>query len=266
MPDETNTPGIQPTGQSATPDQASASGANQSFFEYDWEDGKKDSFKSPDELKAFFRGGVLRHQDYTKKTQALADERRKIEARNKELEVLANNLTSKKSEIDKYDKFLTSRPDIRDRLAREMKQMSSGDLMDQAKGLVDERSKQLEEKLSEIEKWKSQQELERKREAIFNHMGTQYQDFDKEAIVKMINGLQEVPDEDNLYSLVDLLYWANKGKATPASVEKRVVENLQKKGAMRPLVGSGARVPAPSGNSPKGFREAAEAVKRKLGA
>jgi hypothetical protein len=138
--------------------------------------------------------------------------------------------------------------------------------MDQTKGLVDERAKKLEERLGEFDKWKEQQELERKRGQIFDHLGSQLPDFNKDEIMGEINKLQEIPDEDNLRSLVELIYWANKGRKSPAQIEKKITDSLQKKATLRPPIRSGAGVPPVAKNPPSSMREAAERAKHSVGA
>ena len=56
MPVPAGDTGLNPAGQGAS---------SSPFYSYKFDDGEESKFASKEELDTFFRGGVLRHRDYT---------------------------------------------------------------------------------------------------------------------------------------------------------------------------------------------------------
>ncbi len=225
-----------PSGQSQAPVQPSPGTAvTTPFFEYEWEEGNKagkngkEVFKTKEELSKAYREGVLRHADYTQKTQGLAKEKEAVQKRDKELAAMAEELVRRKGEIDPLSQFLDSRPDIKDYIVKNMRQPSQSANAEVIKKMIEEQTKPLQEKLSEAEKFRKDQEQAVKREQIFSHLGTQYKDFNREAIEKRLKELDEVPEGEEDRSFLEMLYWAEKGRnptASPVEIEKKITDSL----------------------------------------
>jgi hypothetical protein len=225
-----------PSGQGqATVQPAKDTVANTSdaaFLEYAWEDGTKESFQTKEDALRYFREGTLRHRDYTKKTQEVAKQREAQTKREKELEQTAQEILARKAKIDPLDKFLTDRPDIADYIAKQMRNPSSDAQQELVKKMIEESVKPLQEKLTEAEKWKKDQETATRRDSLFTHLGTQYPDFNREAIEKRIAELDQVPEGDEERSFIELVYLAEKARnpnASPAKIEEKVMDSLAAK-------------------------------------
>jgi hypothetical protein len=124
--------------------------------------------------------------------------------------------------------------------------------------------KELNDLKQMIDDKEKKSEQENKRKQIYSWMGERYQDFDGESVDKFLGDMLETPEGDEMRSLVELVYWANKGRMSPAQIENNITQNLAKKQNIKPAMTSSGNVP----NGPRGFKsleEAAEAAKAKYG-
>ena len=252
----TPSPGIpvSSSGQATSP----TSSAPSHFYDYKFEDGKEFKFTSKDELDSFFRGGVLRHDSFTKKTQELAEKRKSFEAEQKRLQDSFDRLSGLETKYKPIDEFLMKNPQVMQEIIQKYKGKTSTPAQDESlRKELDELKKSLEDKEKKVEQ-------ENKRKQIYSWMGERYQDFDGESIDKFLAEMLETPEGDEMFSLVNLAYLANKGKMSPAQVESAMANNLAKKQNIKPAMTSSGNVP----NGPRGFKsleEAAEAAKAKYG-
>ncbi len=254
-----------PSGQASAPVQAPATGESP-FLEYEWEQGKKDTFKTKEEALKYFREGTLRHQDYTKKTQELAKQREAQTKREKEIEEMARAIAEKQSRIDPLDKFLTERKDVADYIATQMRTPSQENVLDQVKRLVEESTKPLQEKLTEAENWRKEQEAAANRERVLAHLATQYPDFNRDEIESLLEEMDQTPEGDEERAYLETLYWAQKGKkatATPVEIEQKVSASLRDKAGRFSPVPSSNAAPPKTEATPKSIRDAVDQYKAK---
>lgn len=263
---------VPPNGQAAPPVQASATGATSSespFFEYDWEEGNKagmkpgkETFKTKEELAKRLREGTLFHSGFTVKTQELARQREEMSKREKQIEAMLADLSEKKARIDPMDKFLTDRKDIADYIATQMRQPSGAAQEDQFKRLIEEYTKPLQDKLTEAEQWRKDQEETRQWEEIHGALGKQYPDFQRDSVEQLLQSLRETPEGEENRALAEMAYWAAKGKSVPAVVaEHKAAQSLRDKaGKFSPVPSVNASPVAPSVSIPKGPKAFQEAV------
>lgn len=249
------TPGT-PKGQSASPTQT---GAPSHFYSYKFDDGKEHAFSSKQELDAFFRSGVLRHSDYTKKTQELAEQRKSFDAERKRMQEQVDRLTSLQNKWEPVDKFLSSRPDLAKEIITKYKgvkpQTASGD---------EELRKQFEEFKKNIEEKDKKAAEEDRRKQVYAAMKERYEDFDEEGINKALAEMVEGAPGDEMATLIELIHFANKGRMTPAEIERKMAQNLQHKSALKPPLKGGA-TPTEATKQFRTTDEALEAAKRAMG-
>ena len=258
-----------PEGQGALDDAAtqavgdpSPEGESSSFFEWDAPDGSKVNFTKKDELAGYLRDGTLRHQDYTKKTQSLSEERKKFESEREQFMKEQQSGQQRDSTIQKMDAFLKSRPDVEQYILQQMRSPSAANLQELSKKTVDESVSPLQKKLDELENWKKGQETAAQRQHAYEMLQKQYPDFDPEAVQSMIDQYTNLAPGDEMRAMAELIYYAQKGKMSPAELEQQMAENLRKKGSV-PSVTSGSRQVGGKA-TPKTLDEAAALAKQEF--
>jgi hypothetical protein len=226
---------VSPEGQAApvegqsisdpTPETA-PQGQVESFLSFS-ANGQDFDFKTRDEAQKHYVDGTLRHSDYTKKTQALAEERKAFQQREKDLESQMSTFMQTKAEYDKYSQFLQSRPDV---LARIKSEMQSPRLnMDNVDARVSEQTKAIQEEMKALkEKMEAEEQArasEANRQSAYKNLGGKYEDFDQEAINQMIaeiEGFSSLPPEQAMQNFAEILYYAQKGRSTPEQIAERM--------------------------------------------
>lgn len=221
--------------QSALSGQGGLTPQQEAFLELQDEKGEKKVFKTKDEfLKEFPKMASMR-SDYLRKTNSFAEEQRKFKA---EYERQKQEVETQRKEIERYNSFLRDNPHVFQQLKNSLQGGTTPEIAQmRAKGYVDEKYSQLEKQLQELSEWKQQRELSEKKAGLYSHFKQKYPDFDEETIELQLNQIAEGDHE----ALLDMLYHANKGRLTPAQIERRLVEKTveKQKGAL-----------LPSGNSP----------------
>jgi hypothetical protein len=254
-------PNGQPPANVQPPVGTVANAPNSAFLEYEWENGKKETFKTKEDTLRYLREGTLRHQDYTKKTQELAKQREKQSEREKQIEAMLADITAKKAKIDPMDEFLTKRKDIADYIASQMREPSPQVQEDQFKKLIEQYTKPLQDKLTEAETWRKGQEENRQWEEIHGTLGKQYPDFNKDTVEQMLQDLRETPEGEENRALAEMAYWAAKGKTSPVPkpAQPKSTERLSK---ISPVPSQGASPPPASTGTPASIRAAVDAYKQ----
>lgn len=233
---------------------ASGGEPEQILFETTDEKGNPVKFRSKEELaEAWKKSGMLR-SDYTRKTQSLAEERKKFEA---EMEKQRQEFEKQKEQIEKYNNFLRQRPDIAKALREKMQNPDHNTAFLKAQEYVDQNTSSLKQELEELKQWRAQQEAERQRKAIFEEMKGQYSDFDEAKVQELLNTIN--PQDPR--GLVELLYHASVGRESPAQIEQRLAEGQRKKKQGQLLPGSGS--PSAGGSGVHSSFDEAEAAARK---
>ena len=106
-----------------TPSRPSGSAVGKPHFEYEWEDGTKDSYANEEDFRKAWREGRLRHKDYTKKTQELAKQREAFGKQQRDLETLAGEAKKLHGQWEPVDKWLNQKPDVRDYILKNMRNL-----------------------------------------------------------------------------------------------------------------------------------------------
>lgn len=209
------------------------------FLEVDL-DGEKLTFSDKDQALKHLREGTLRHSDYTRKTQEVAEQRKQVEAKEKEIESQLSHFLQMKGQYDKIDNFMKQRPDVRDYILSQMRNPDPRRQMDSVKEYADEKTKTLEEEIKSLrEKYEADEQAktyERQREEVFSELSSKYEDFDKKGITNMlaeIESYQSLPPKEAMRNFAEILYYARKGKESPVQREER-----QARAVSRPMQSS----------------------------
>lgn len=226
----------------------------ESFYSYEFDDGEKKAFKTPDELNEFVRGGTLRHKDYTQKTQEVAQQRKEYEAKQAKYDAEYTTFLQQRQEHDAIEKQLKALPPevyarLKQGIQNQPKQPQTDPRLDQF--------------LKEQEETKKQQQESAMRDKAFDSLSKTYKDFDREAIMAMSDQLRELPPGDEMRAFMELLHFAKKGRETPAEAERRIATNLARKSGVRPPMGNNTNVPNNGTKIYANSNEAAEAARRK---
>ena len=249
------------TGQGATtPAQAAqvamqdtvGSAASEPYFSYAYPDGKKEEFKSKDELAKAWRESYLRRSDYDRKNNERSQATKQFDEERKKFQEEQKAFLESRKRYDKWDEMLKTRPDVQTQLERLAGAPATPDaVFDRARGYVDENTQKLQERLDTLEKQLEKERTDKELQNTFAAMKQKYSDFDEGPIMERLEYLQDGKTEP----LVDLLYWAVKGQMAPAQVEEKITENLAKKSAGRMVPAGGATVRSP----PREFKTTDEA-------
>lgn len=231
------------------------------FFRYKHDDGEEMIFNNQDELSKTFREGLLRHRDYTKKTQELAEQRKAFESEQQQKQAEWAQFLEMKQKYDKYDQFLRQNPQI----AQELQRRMSGA---QGQGRV---PPELQQQIEELKQWKEEREKrdqemqnrEQRRaaqEKAHELLSGRYPDYDRKAVEEMIAQLEQTPPGDEELAYLELLHLAAKGRRTPAELEEQMAERLQKKKNSHSPMPSGQSAPQGGKRTFKNLDEAAKAA------
>lgn len=203
---------------------------DKAFFSYKDADNKEYKFNTPDELTKHFHEGYLRQSDYTKKTQSLAEERKKFDGERLKWENDRKDHLSRLSRAEQLEKeykqfkeFVDSRPDVYNELK---KRVESGMQPDGVNAAVEKIiQEKYGKKFEEFESWQKQQEHQASLDAAEKALKEMYNDYDSAAVQEAFASLSG----GDVKSLLETLHFSLKGRKTPLETEERIVENLAKK-------------------------------------
>jgi hypothetical protein len=267
LAEPSDNPGGEPIGQDPEPvidaDPILGEPAEPSYFHsYEDEEGKKTDFKDANEVNDFIRRSGMMRADYSRKTQTLAGERRTYEADKARTDAEYTTFLTSKQENDKIEKLLQSLPpEVFERLKLGIKGQPKKQARDPE---VDQMLKDYANDKKERETEKQQSADNTAREKAFESLGKSYDDFDKESVMEMVKGLEEVPPEDQMRTFMEMLYHSQKGKMTPAEIERKMAENLERKSKTPVPMGHTAKVPNTGEKKYSNLKEAREAAMEEL--
>lgn len=268
-----------PAGQPASSGPAASTpaipaGQSTPFHSWTRDDGSKMEWATADDLNKFLRDGVLMRDDYTKKTQSLASERKQYESDKSLFQNEYNQFLSKKQQYDKYDEALKGlTPQEFDAVFRQLrskKQQSSPEV--QALRL---QIQQIEARQRQADELTARQKAEERRSKVLDSLAGQIQGFDKDAVLKSILDIQgrfpedmdkDTREDEEMRAFAELVHFAGIGRQRGSEVLSTVAENLKKKQAgAPPAPGAAISTKDVPETSPRNMREAAEMAKKKLG-
>ena len=208
-----------------------------------WKAPDGTAFKSPDELGKVYKDGLMMRSDYTKKTQAIAEERRMLEDERKrfglEREERARIERERDAAAKKYeafDRFVKQYPAKYKAWLAEIQKGPGPD--DVAERVRQEMEEKYGSKLSEFEQWKAEQEATAKRNAAYETLKSKHKDFDGDAVDKRIAELTAKLREGDVSHLAEMIYLAGRPerRETPEMIdeEKKNAELLPGSGTATP--------------------------------
>jgi len=187
--------------QSATP-------SGESYFHsYKHDDGEEFHFKTPDDLNKYIRDGTLRHKDYTKKTQETAELRKQIEKEREQSRAETTAAMKAYGQWKDVDDWLRKNPGYVEQIKR-----LGGPVNLQAPEQTPKADDPVMKELEDLKKWRQEQEAEAKFQQHFEAVKSQYEDFDEDAVSELYKALDEAPEGEETRALLEMLYYASKGK------------------------------------------------------
>jgi hypothetical protein len=219
------------------------------FFTHDRGDGRVETFQSPEELSDHYRRGVYFQDDYTKKTQSLAEERKAFETIRGQHETEKQSLAQLASELKGWKSFFeTPRGrSVREQINQAISEgRDGGEVVETLKGEYDPKLQSQDERLARIEQAMERDRVERLRDSAFNSLSTRYPDLDRESVIKEVDRLAAIPG-DNTEAFLELVHLASVGKGMGPAVEEKVGEVLdQRRAAVRPMPSVQGKKAAPA--------------------
>lgn len=247
-------------GESAAPE-GQAVAEQQPFFSYKHDDGEEFVFNSPDELNRHFREGLLRHKDYTKKTQELAEQRKQFEAERQQKQAEWQQFLEMKQKYDKYDQYLRQNPQLVQELRRRMAGTSGqGNIPPELRKELDELKQWKEEREKRDQEMQNRSQRQAAQEKAHEILSGQYSDYDRKAVEEYIQQLEQTAPGDEERAYLELMHLAMRGRKAPAELEEQVAERLQKKKNSHSPMPSGSSTPKGGKRSFKTVEEAAKAA------
>lgn len=212
-------------------------------YSYEFPDGKeKVQAKSKEDLDKYFKEHYLRTQDYTRKTQTLAEFRKQVEKEREDMKKSREDLERKSRDFTDYDWMIKNRPDVYKQLQRLVSSPPSPDVAyERAQTYADEQTSTLKKELDEVRQQMEEDRLQRQRIELMGRLRGEYPDYPDD---DSVNATLEELGSGDLEKVLRFIYFANKGKSNPLEVEKRMAEAHKKKEGVRLMPSSGS---APDG-------------------
>jgi len=234
---------------------------------YKYEDQE---FKSPDELTKYIREGTQRHQDYTKKTMGLAEERKKWENERSSFYQQVSDWNERKKGYEKFeqlDKRMKSDPAFGRAVLKAVQEaqgsgLQGQDLQEVFKNMLEETG--INKKLSSYEESEKRRQADAERDQALEELSKRYPDLDRKGVMSIYEEIMG-PDK-RMGDFLELLHFAAKGKGIkPEDIQRETIKNLErKKGSGIPTSG-GASYSGDKKPKAKNMRELAEQLKAGAG-
>lgn len=229
-------------------------GGDEAFHSFTGDDGKTQSWKTADELNGFLKKSGMFQSDYTKKTQGLAEERRKFAQDQEAFKKSQGEWeTGDKAKYDRYSSVLSSRPDIQRMLADAVNKPPTPDVAyERAQNYTDEKSTSLEQRIAAIESQGEEAKLEQARDAAFGELETEIPGFDRNTVMESLKTL-DASDPKSLMAMI----WKAKNY-NPVEMQQDAEQKIAAKAGASMLPSGGGPAKKSKGSAdPKTAREEA---------
>lgn len=232
-------------GQGVIPEEPSGQGdepPEEYFYEFETPDGEEvHKFSSPDDVGNFMREHFLRHSDYTRKTQEVAEQRRQqellreqFENDRKQFHSQRDEWNSRSEQLKKYDDFLKKNPHVEQKLKEQLGELTDDDLERKMETLFQQKyGKELEA----MKARERQEQLRQQREAAEKNLAGKYKDFNVDVVNKAYEALQQ----GDLTTLMEVLYFSEIGRKSIPELEQKILEDQAKKKQAGLITSSGAK-------------------------
>ena len=237
---------IDTTGGEVLADETSIDvGGDDAFHSYTGDDGKTQSWKTPDELNGFLKQSGMFQSDYTKKTQSLADERRKFAEEQSAFKKSQEDWTKgDKAKYDRYNEVLSTRPQIQRMLADAVNKPAGPDeIFERSQSYADEKSTALEQRIAAIERQGEEAKLEQQRDQAFSELETEIPGFDRNTVMNALKTL----DAGDPKSLMAMIFKAQ--KYNPVELQQQVEQKIAAKAGAKMVPGGGGPAPKSKGST-----------------
>lgn len=229
------------------------------FYGWTHPDGKREAFASKDELDKAFKESYFRRQDYTQKTQSLADFRKAVEQEKADLKKQREEMDGRLKKYETYEWMYNNRPDIRKQFEQIVTSTPSPDAaLEGARGYTDEQITQLRQQVEQMQSELKEQQLQRQKTELYARMGKELPDFRPD----VVDELFDVVGGGDLEALVRILNHAAIGRDGPLQAEKRLAEAKKEKENIKIMPSKGSSL-APK-TVPKNLREAEQTALESL--
>lgn len=201
-------------------------------YTYTSDDGEERAFDSTDSLSKYIKESGLRHSDYTKKTQAIGDQRREVEALRAELNKERKSVTDMRTKYDPIDQYLRTPTGqkVFTELQGKYQGVSHNDVNDQAEYVanakVDGATKELLAKIEALEERNRASDEVDDRTSAYDSLSSEYEDFDKDAVeaaVKQLDELSSLPQKEQTKEFMRLVYKSLRADTSSAKLEQKSV-------------------------------------------
>jgi hypothetical protein len=234
-------------GQADTPDQAAGkaiaeSSQNSPFFEDVSPDGTKKVYATRDDLAREWKSSYLRQSDYTRKTQEIAQARKQHEEEIRKFQEDQKAFLDNRKRYDEWDKLLKQRPDIYQQLEKAASSPPDAyTAFERSREYADGAKQELAGRIEALEKRLEEENTKKELDSEIQALKGKYPDFNEPEIMSRL----EYISDGSTAKLLELLYHAYKGQTSPAQVEEKITQNLQKKSQARmvPAKGAGPSTP-----------------------
>jgi hypothetical protein len=216
-------------------------------------------YATKEELDRAMQDSFMMRGDYTRKTQQLAEDRKRIEQIERDLKIREENAKRLESEYKQYNDFIKTRPDVYRALSQQLQQgVNPSDFKEQMK---EEWQKEYGMDINEFKEFVRDYKANQAKEAAFKSLSEKYGDkFNSDEVTKAVDELYD----GDMSTLYELAHHAVLGR----SATQDVLTTDQPSGATRadtmPSGGGVATVPTPE-TEPHTTDEALQMANAELG-
>lgn len=227
------------------------------FFEYEWEDGHKDSFSTGDDLRNAWREGTLRRDKFTQETQKLSDRENTLKADQSKYDAEYTQFLQSKTKQDEMASALDqlSEPEFR-QLMNSVTKGRAGQQGQAAipKEILDEIAEGRQFRQDTQDNTRKQQNAE-KRDSVYGQLGKELgEGFNSQAVQTEIDRLKNVAPEEQMRAFALLVHHSLTGQSKPIDLARQAQAAAKGQGSI-PTPASG-NPPAPAGNHSGALTEA----------
>ena len=216
------------------------------YFEYTWEDGRKDTHLTEQDHKNAWRDSFLRREKWTQDMQKLSTGQAELKSNQARYDT---EYTSFLQEKQKQDGMSSALDSLSEQEFQKLMGMVSANQQQQGQyQLPPEVTQQLQE-FADFKKESTAENRERdtadKRTAVYGQLGKELgSDFQAEAVQTEIDRLRNVSPDEQMREFAMLVHYAMIGRTKPGDLAAQAEANLRNKGGSLPA--------APPQGSPPG--------------
>jgi hypothetical protein len=217
------------------------------FFEYEWEDGRKDSFSTDQDLRNAWREGHLRRDKFTQDMQKLSDREGELKSNQARYDAEYTQFLQQKGQMDEMQKTLDGLSEqefsqllnmvTRGRYGQERQQQIPPELRQELDGLKEFREQQ--------EQFQRDQEMAEKRDEVYSQLENEIGEaFNRDAVQTEIQRVRDIDPSEQIREFAQLVHFSLIGRQKPIELAR------QAQASVVPSGGGSLPTPPTSGGSP----------------